>query len=372
MRTSWRIFTIFGIDIRIDSSWLFIFVLVTWGLAQHYFPSQYPHWSPLYSLLIGLIASLLLFSSVLAHELTHSLVARSRGEKVRNITLFLFGGVAEITDEPKTPAKEFIIAVAGPLSSFFIAALFFGVWRGMQGVSEPIVALARYLALINGILAVFNMIPGFPLDGGRVLKAIVWRITGDVKRATRVASVSGQVIAFLLIVFGISQILRGYFVDGLWTILIGWFIHSAAVRGYRHVLIRESLKDVRAQDLMDSAFESIDGALTVQELIEDYILKKKARSFLITERGALAGIVCLEDVKAVPADKRAATTVREIMTARDALEVVSPQTDGNKILAKLSNGKVHQVPVIEGGKVKGLVCRADILDYLHLHSNLGV
>jgi Zn-dependent protease/predicted transcriptional regulator len=370
MRTSWRIFTISGIDIRIDSSWLFIFVLVTWGLAQHYFPSRYPQWSPIYSLLIGLAASLLLFSSVLAHELTHSLVARGRGEKVRSITLFLFGGVAEIADEPKTSAKEFMIAIAGPLSSLLIAAFFFGVWLAMRGVSEPIVALTGYLSLINAILAVFNMIPGFPLDGGRVLRAIVWGISGDVKLATRVASVSGQVIAFLLIFFGIAQILRGFFVNGIWAALIGWFLHSAAVRGYRQVLIKESLKEVRAEDLMDTSFESIDGVLTVQELIEDYILRKKARSFLITERGALAGIVCLEDVKVIPAEKRATTTVGEIMTPRDGLEVVSPGTDGNKILAKLSNGKVHQVPVIERGKIKGLVCRADILDYLHLHSNL--
>ena len=371
MRTAWRIFTIFGIDIKIDTSWVFIFGLVTWALARHYFPSQYPNWPQGQYWLVGLVSSLLLFSSVLAHELTHSLVARSRGEEVRSITLFLFGGVSEISEEPETPAAEFIIAVVGPLSSALIAVLFFGVWHGMQGVSEPIAATAQYLSFINGILAVFNMLPGFPLDGGRVLRAIAWRITGNLKRATRIASVTGQATAFLLIFFGISQILRGYFFDGLWIALIGWFIHSAAVRGYRHIIMQEMLKDVRAQDLMDTSFEAVDGSVTVQELIDDHILKKKERSFLVTERGALAGIVCLEDVKAVPAGKRAATMVREIMTPQDALEVVSPQTDGNKILAKLSNGKVHQVPVIEGGKVKGLVCRADILDYLHLRSNVG-
>jgi Zn-dependent protease/CBS domain-containing protein len=371
MRASWRIFTIFGIEIRIDSSWLFIFALVTWALAKHYFPGQYPHWSPGYYWFVGLITSLLLFSSVLAHELTHSLVARSRGEEVRSITLFLFGGVAEISEEPGTPAKEFIIALVGPLSSVIIAALFFGVWHVMQGINEPIAASARYLSIINGILALFNMIPGFPLDGGRVLRAIVWKITGDAKQATRIASVTGQAIAFLLIFFGIWQILRGYFFDGLWTALIGWFIHSAAVRGYRQVLMRETLKNIRAQDLMDTAFETIEDTLTVQELIEEHILKKKARSFLITERGALAGIVCLEDVKAVAAEKRAATAVREIMTPRDDLAIVSPQADGNKILAKLASGKIHQVPVIEKGKIKGLVCRADILDYIHLRSDLG-
>jgi Zn-dependent protease len=372
MSTSWRIFKIFGIEIKIDTSWLFIFGLITWALAGHYFPSQYPQWPHWHYWLVGLVTSLLLFSSVLAHELTHSVVARSRGEEVRSITLFLFGGVAEIAEEPETPAKEFIIALVGPVSSLIIAALFFGLWHGMRGINEPIAAMARYLSIINGILALFNMAPGFPLDGGRVLRAIAWKITGDLRRATRIASVSGQGLAFLLIVFGISQILRGFFFDGLWIALIGWFIHSAAVRGYRQVLMKEMLKDVRAKDLMDTAVETIDGSITVQALMEDHILKKKERSFLVTERGDLAGIVCLEDVKAVPLNERTNTKVREIMTPREKLEAVSPETDGNQILAKLASGKIHQVPVIQGGKIKGLVCRTDILEFIHLHSELGV
>jgi Zn-dependent protease/predicted transcriptional regulator len=370
MRTSWHIFTIFGIEIRIDSSWILIFGLVTWSLARYYFPSRYPHWPPEQSWLIGLIASLLLFSSVLTHELTHSLVARSRGEEVRRITLFLFGGVAEISEEPGTPGKEFVIALVGPLSSFIIAASFFGVWHGMQGVNEPIAAIARYLSIINGILALFNMIPGFPLDGGRVLRAIAWKWTGDIKRATRIASVTGQVVAFLLIFFGISQALRGLFFDGIWIALIGWFIYSAASRGYRTTLMQATLKDVRAKDLMDTTFETIDGSITVQELIEEHILQKKERSFLITEAGELAGIVCLEDVKAVSPDKRQDTTVRDIMTPRENLEAISPEADGNQILAKLARGKIHQLPVIEGGRIRGLVCRADILDFIHLRTQL--
>ena len=372
MRTAWRIFTIFGIEIKIDSSWIFIFAFVTWALAGHYFPSQYSHWPPSQHWIVGLIASLLLFSSVLAHELTHSLVARRRGEEVRSITLFLFGGVAEISDEPETPGREFIIALVGPVSSLVIAAIFFGLWYGMRGINEPIAAVARYLSIINVILALFNMIPGFPLDGGRVLRSILWKATGNLKRATRIASVTGQVVAFLFIFFGVSQILQGFFFNGLWIALIGWFIHSAAVRGYRQILLKEVLKDVKAQDLMDTAFETIDGSLSVQALIEDHILRKKERSFLVTDGGGLAGIVCLEDVKAVPSDKRGDTTIREIMTPKDQLEAVSPEADGNHILAKLASGKIHQLPVIEGGKIRGLVCRADILEFIHLHSKGGV
>jgi Zn-dependent protease len=371
MRTAWHIFTIFGIEIKIDSSWVFIFAFVTWALAGHYFPSQYPHWPPSQHWIVGLIASLLLFSSVLAHELTHSLVARSRGEEVRSITLFLFGGVAEISQEPETPAKEFIIALVGPLSSLIIAALFFGLWYGTQGINEAVAAIARYLSIINLILALFNMIPGFPLDGGRVLRSIVWKVTGDLKRATRIASVTGQVVAFLFIFFGISQILQGLFLNGLWIALIGWFIHSAAVRGYRQVLLQEVLKDVRAKDLMDTAFEAIDASTSVQELIEDHILKKKERSFLVTEGGVLVGIVCLEDIKAVPPEKRIDTEVRTVMTLQEKLEAVAPEADGNQILAKLTSNRINQVPVVQGGEIKGLVCRSDILDFIHLRSDLG-
>jgi Zn-dependent protease len=372
MRTSWRIFKIFGIDIRIDSSWIFIFGLITWALAAHYFPSQYARWPLWQYWLVGLITSLLLFSSVLAHELTHSLVARSRGEEVRSITLFLFGGVAEISEEPGTPAKEFAIALVGPISSLIIAALFFGLWYGMRGINEPIAASARYLSFINLILALFNMVPGFPLDGGRVLRAIAWKATGNLKRATRIASVTGQAIAFLLIFFGIWQILRGFFFNGLWIALIGWFIHSAAVRGYRQVLMKETLKDVRAKDLMDTAFETIDGSISIQELMEDHILKKKERSFLVTEGGKLTGIVCLEDVKTVTPEKRMVTAVREIMTPKEKLESVAPDADGNQVLAKLASGRIHQVPVVQGSEIKGLVCRTDILDFIHLRSELGM
>jgi Zn-dependent protease len=371
MRTSWRIFTIFGIEIRIDSSWILIFGLITWALGGHYFPSQYAHWPLWQYWLVGLITSLLLFSSVLAHEMTHSLVARSRGEEVRSITLFLFGGVAEISEEPETPAKEFAIALVGPISSIIIAAIFFGLWYGTKGINEPIAAIARYLSIINAILALFNMVPGFPLDGGRVLRAIAWKATGNLKRATRIASVTGQVVAFLLIFFGIWQILRGFFFNGLWIALIGWFIHSAAERGYRQVLMKETLKDVRAKDLMDTAFETIDASTSVQELMEDHIFKKKERSFLVTEGGTLAGIVCLEDVKAVPPAKRMDTEVRKVMTPREKLEAVAPEADGNQVLAKLTSSKINQVPVVQGGEIKGLVCRTDILDFIHLRSELG-
>jgi len=372
MRTSWRVFKIFGIDIRIDSSWIFIFGLITWALAGHYFPSQYPRWPHWQYWGVGIAASVLLFASVLAHELTHSLVAQSRGEEVRSITLFIFGGVAEIAHEPETAGKEFVIALVGPLSSLVIALIFFGIWIAVREASVPIAALTRYLALINILLALFNMIPGFPLDGGRVLRAIAWKITGNLKRATRIASISGQAVAFVLIVFGIFQILKGFFFNGLWMALIGWFIHSAATRGYREVIVKEMLKDVRVKDIMDTTFETVEGSISAQELMEDHILKKRERTFLVTEAGNLTGIVCLDDVKAIPSEKRRATQVKDIMTPSDRLETVSREDDGSEVLARLASGKINQVPVIEAGKIKGIVCRSNILDFLHLRTELGV
>ncbi len=372
MRTSWRILRLFGIDIKIDSSWLLIFGIVTWALASQYFPAQYPQWSLGLYWLVGVITSLLLFLSILAHELTHSLVARRKGETVRSITLFVFGGVAEIADEPDTPMKEFVISLAGPISSLAIALIFVVIGLTLGGASEPIAASAKYLAYINLFLALFNLVPGFPLDGGRVLRAIVWKVTGNLKRATRIASTTGQIVAYLLIILGILQILMGFFFNGLWIALIGWFIHNAATRGYQQVLLKEMLMGVRVRDLMNENFVGVHPDLSVRELIENHILKEKERVFLVIDDGQLNGIVCLEDVKSVLPEKRDMTSIREIMTPRDKLMAVSPEDDGNAVLAKLASGKIHQVPVMEGGKIRGIVCRNDILDLLHLRSELGI
>ncbi len=372
MRTSWRILRLFDIDIKIDSSWLLIAGIVTWALASRYFPEQYPNWSFGQYWLVGAITSLLLFLSILAHELAHSLVARRKGETVRSITLFVFGGVAEIADEPDTPAKEFVISLAGPVSSLVIAFIFMVVERTIGEASESFAASAKYLAYINLFLAIFNLIPGFPLDGGRVLRAVIWKVTGNLKRATRIASTTGQIFAYLLIIFGISQMLAGLFFNGLWIALIGWFIHNAASRGYQQVLLKEMLMGVRVRDLMNENFVRIRPDLSVRELIENHILKEKERVFLVTDNGQLKGIVCLEDIKSVPPENRETTSVREIMTERDRLMAVSPEDDGNAVLAKLSSGQVHQVPVMEGEQLRGVVCRNDILDFLHLRSELGI
>jgi Zn-dependent protease/predicted transcriptional regulator len=372
VRTSWRIGSLFGIDIRIDSSWIIIFTFVSWALASFYFPNRFAGWPRWQYWAVGVVTSLLFFASVLGHELTHSLVAMRQGEEVRSITLFILGGVAELKGEPESPFKEFSMAFVGPLSSMIIALFFWAISLVVRDFSQPLWGLTRYLAFINLIVAIFNLIPGFPMDGGRVLRAIVWRVTGNLRKATRIASSTGQGIAFLFIVFGIFLIFSKALFNGLWMVFIGWFIHSAAARGYKQVVMKDMLKDIRAKDLMDREFETVSPDLPLQDLIEEHILKKRQRAFLVFEKGELDGIISLDDVKAVPKENWATTRVAEIMTPKERLETVSPEDDGSSVLAKLTGKNVNQVPVVKGGKVEGMLGRSGVLQFMQLRAELGV
>jgi Zn-dependent protease len=334
MRHSWRIAKVLGIDIKIDSSWLIIFALLIWILAGYYFPQQYPSWSRWIRWTISFFTSILFFVSVLIHELAHSFVALRQGEKVKSITLFILGGVAEISEEPKKAMKEFYMALVGPLTSLILGALFLILWALIRNISEPVAAMTFYLGIINIVLAFFNLLPGFPMDGGRVLRAIIWQATGNLKKATRIASIVGQVIAFFLIFLGIWQLLSSIFIGGIWLIFIGWFLHSASVRGYQQVMLQEMLKDLRAEDLMNKDFMIVKSNLSISEWS--------------TIRGA------------------------DIMTPKEKLETVSPHDDGNIVLSRLTAKNVNQLPVVEKGKLAGIVCRTDILQFLQLRMELGI
>ena len=368
MRTTWRIGKVFGIDIKIDSSWLIIFALVIWTLAGSYFPEQYPRWPTWLHWTVGVITSILFFGSVLGHELAHSLVAIGQGEEVRSITLFIFGGVARITEEPDEPLKELLMAIVGPLFSL-VTAMVFGVLQFLtRGLSQPLGALARYLAMINVSLAIFNLIPGFPLDGGRVVRALIWGLSGNLKVATRLASWAGQGIAFLFMLGGTWQIFGGRWLDGLWIIFIGWFLHSAATSGYRQVLVKEMLGEIRAGDLMITDFATVSGDLTLQQLVDEYVLRLREHSYPVADGGLLRGIICLHDVKTVPRERWSSTWVSEVMTPWAELETVSPGDDGSAVLARLNARDVRQLPVVEGERLIGLLRRSDVLRYLQLRT----
>ena len=369
---SWRIGRLFGINIFIDSSWLLIFLLITWTLAAGYFPQAYPRWPLSQYWIVAAITSVLFFASVLFHELSHSVVAQAQGESIDRITLFLFGGAAQMTDEPKTAGTEFLMAIAGPLASLVLAGLYGALWYVLRGSTQALSAMFYYLGIINVGLAVFNLVPGFPLDGGRVLRSIVWGITGDLRRATRIASWAGQTVAFLISMVGVLSILSGNFLNGLWLVFIGWFLRNAALSSYRQVIVRDIMKDVLASQLMRRDFMPIHPEMTLQELVDEYFIRRSEHAYPVMENNQLAGIICLHDVRNRPRTEWATTLVRQAMTPRPELQVVGPEDDGTTILARMAAKDVHQVPVVTDSQVVGMITRNDVVRFLQWQTELGM
>ncbi|MDO8490677.1 MAG: site-2 protease family protein, partial [Dehalococcoidia bacterium] len=285
MRSSFKLGEILGIPFLINYTWFIIFVFVTVTLALFYFPPTYPDWPQALYWVIGVAASLLFFGSVLGHELAHSMVARSQDIPVKSITLFVFGGVSRITKEATTPGKEAILAAAGPLSSVVFGGFFVLVYLATRGVSEPIAALSFYLAYINFLLAAFNMIPGFPMDGGRVFRSFLWWITKNYRRATHIASLTGQGIAYAFIAGGILSIffIPGFLVTGIWFALIGWFLENAASGSYRQMMLKEALQGFKARDVMTQDCALVSPSLSVRALVNEYILPTSRRCFVVSD-----------------------------------------------------------------------------------------
>jgi Zn-dependent protease/predicted transcriptional regulator len=383
---------IFGINIQIDWSWIFIFLLVTWSLAVGLFPGWHPDWSPSLNWAVALSASILFFASVLMHELAHSLVAKAKGLPVRRITLFLFGGVSNIEREPPSPKAEFIITIVGPVTSIALGVFFLALSRiGFGGLStvpsepsemiarlNPLSTLLLWLGSINIIVGIFNLIPGFPLDGGRVLRSLLWMATGSLRKATRWASGVGQAIAWIFIVSGVVMIFGArlpFFgtglINGLWLILIGWFLNGAAIASYRQVVIRDLLEDVPVERLMRSDVPVVPPDLSVSDLVYQWIMGTDERAFPVVAGEKMIGLVCLEDARKLPREAWNSTTVGQIMTRAEQLDVVSPREDANEAFEKLTRRDVRQVPVIQDGHLVGLLRRRDIVKWLQLHSELA-
>jgi len=300
MSGSFRIGKIAGIEIDINWSWIVILVLLTVSLATGWFPQLYPGWSTATSWIISLISALLLFVSVLLHELAHSLVARRSGLKVKNITLFIFGGVSNIEQEPKSPGVEFWMALVGPLTSLFIGAVCFLLLLPLRGTRSQLEGILFYLAVSNILLGLFNLIPAFPLDGGRVLRAIVWKITGSLQTATRAASLSGQVFAYLFILGGLWLIFAGNVLDGVWIGFIGWFLLSAAQSANAQGMLQSTLRGVTVAEVMNPAPPTVPATISLQELVDEYFLPHALRYALVMQDDRLAGMITLSDIRHVP------------------------------------------------------------------------
>jgi Zn-dependent protease len=390
MRSGLTLGRLFGITIHLDWSWILIFVLVTWNLAVGIFPGAHPEWGAALSWGVGLVASLLFFASVLAHELAHSLVAKARGLPVKRITLFLFGGVSNIEREPPSPAAEFLISVVGPLTSFVLGGLFLflaQVLGGGQAIVgddpvrvaarlEPVAVLLAWLGGVNIVLGIFNLIPGFPLDGGRVLRSILWGATGDLVRATRWASWVGQALGWVLIVGGIAMAFGAelpFFgsgpLSGLWLAFIGWFLSNAAAQSYRQVVVQDLLEGVPVDKLMRANVPTVPPEMPVSELVDGFLLGSDERAFPVLAGERLAGLVCLEDVRKVPRAEWEATPVRAIMTPIERLATIGPRVEASEALGALARRDVRQLPVVgEDGRLLGLLRQRDIMRWLELQS----
>lgn len=371
MEASFKIGRIWGIPIGVHSSWFILFALLVFSLSTGYFPVEFPDLSFTMDIVLGLVTSLLFFGSVLAHELGHSIFALRNDIPVKSITLFIFGGVAQIENEPKSPGAEFRIAIAGPLTSLTLAALFGGLWALDQNF-DLLAAPSRYLMRINFFLAVFNMIPGFPLDGGRVLRAIVWRVTGNLRRANRIAVLSGQIVAYGFIAYGVYWIFTGRMLDGFWLIFIGWFLQNAARTTHSQTQIQDSLQGVKVSQVMTRDCDQIPNLLSINQLVEESVLTSGKRCFFVTSEGQLQGMLTLRDIAKIPEQKWRFTTTEQAMVPLSRLEWVGPDDELLKALRLMDSKNVAQVPVLFEGELVGMLSREQIVSYIRARAEIGV
>lgn len=373
MKSSLRVGKVFGVPIEINYTWFIVFALVTMSLATSYFPSRYEDWGMAGYFGVGLLASLLFFVSVLIHELAHSVVAQTWGISVKSITLFIFGGVASIGSEPERPLAEFLIAIVGPASSLLLALGFGVLWVAGELLNlAPLAAIGLYLATINLWLALFNMVPGFPLDGGRVFRSIVWALTGDMNRATRWAATTGRVIAVLMIVGGGVMILTGNWSSGLWLAFIGWFLDSAASQSMQQAWIRAALKGYTAGDFASSGCQVVDHNTPLDWVVRDYVLPQGQSCFLVTDGQRTEGVATLGQIQKVPRQRWGWTPMRQIMTPLSSLEPVRAGDAAFNVLQRMLAEGQSLLPVVDDNHFLGLVRQDNLLQFAKRKSSLSV
>jgi Zn-dependent protease len=354
---------IFGISIRLGPTWFLIFIFLTWSLAFDYYPQEFENWQPFQYWIVGAITTILLFGSVMLHELGHSIVSIRNHIPVRSITLFIFGGVAQIEEEPSKPMTEFWISIAGPFVSFVLAFLFYVLQLFTKNI-EPLYGLFRYLAVINGTLALFNLIPGFPLDGGRVFRAFVWHLTNDFNRATWIAANVGRTIAFLFIAYGGWQVIMGNIGDGLWITFIGWFLESAAVAQLGQTYVYGLLSGHFVIEAMNRHYNEVDENTSLQVLMDDHIVAKGRRYFLVKSGDEVVGLLTVHHLQQIPKSKRAMLSVKDVMIPIKEVRSVRLETELSDVLREMDRDGVNQLPVVEAGQVLGIITREDLISFL--------
>jgi Zn-dependent protease/CBS domain-containing protein len=358
------LFRLFGFEVRLDASWIVVAALVTWSLAAAVFPSQYPTLSRAAYWWMGLVGALGLFGSVVLHELCHALVARQYRLPMKGITLFIFGGVAEMGGEPQSPKVEFLMALAGPVASILLGLVFQAIAAGGTSAPPQVLGVISYLGWINWILAAFNLIPAFPLDGGRVLRAAVWHWTGNLTRATEVASKIGTAFAFLLMLFAALQLFSGNMISAIWYFLIGMFLRGASQMSYRQVLVKSALEGVTVRRFMRHAV-AVDPELTVRQLVDEYMYRYDLKVYpVVGDAEDLIGCVTTDDVKQIPREEWDQHRVSEIAKPCSAALTVSPDSDALQALAKISEGGAGGLLVVERNHLLGIVSPRDVMNFM--------
>lgn len=361
---SLRIGRVFGIPLEVNPTWLIIFILVSVSLGLSYYPALFD-WSRPVSLAVGTVTALLFFASIVIHEMSHSLVARAGGMRISKVTLFLFGGVAQMEEEPDGPGREFAMAVAGPGASLLLSAISFGSYLALVAldVSDVVWAPLQYLAAINLSVAVFNLLPGFPLDGGRVLRALLWAVTGDLLKATRIASRAGQVIGWLMVGTAVLGVLNGL-TNLIWFGLIGWFIATIAEASYRQQLLKTRMSHVPVSSIMTPSPTVVPGEADLETLVHDHLLGGSHSRYPVVANGAVIGIVSLSRIKGVPKERWSTTRVAQVADQDLSRLTVDADAHVDDVLTRLAGDEPGALLVVRDGMVVGIVTRADVIERL--------
>lgn len=374
MKAQIKLGRIFGVEIGLHYSWFLIALLITFSLAGHFLENN-PDWSDGLRWGVSIVTALLFFASIVVHELSHALVAKLRGLPVRSITLFALGGVAQIEKEAADAKTEFWMGIIGPITSVVIGIVCLLItvalgWSPPQLPRQPLPAMLMWLGLINIALAIFNMIPGFPLDGGRVLRGIIWWITGNAKRATTIATRVGQFVAFAMIVYGVFQFFRGTGINGLWMAFIGWFLLSASRESYAQMVISEGLRGLRVGDVMSRDFPVVEAYTNLQTFADEHLTRTGRRFWVVTLNGQPEGIITPSEMIAVQRNRWPYTTVADVMRPLDATRTVNPNTPVTEALEVMAQQDLNQLPVVSDKGFAGLISRSHILQLIQTRAQL--
>jgi Zn-dependent protease/CBS domain-containing protein len=371
-KSGFHLLNLFGFEVRIDWTWFFLAILISWTLAVGYFPVQFPKLSTTTYWIMGIIGALGLFASIVLHELCHSLVGRIYGIPISRITLFIFGGMAEMRDEPPSPKAEFLMAIAGPLLSISLGIIFYLLYHFGTYAKWPVPfnGVVSYLSVINFVVGIFNLLPGFPLDGGRVLRAIIWWWTGNLKKATQMTSHGGTLLGFILITLGILQIIQGWVIAGIWMFLIGFFLQAVSKMSYQQLFIKEIFRGEAIGKYTKTNPVSVESDTTVQELVDQIFYKYYHKLYPVLEKGKLVGSISFNEIRNIEKEKWPSLQVGQVMNTSLSDFVVDVNTDVMKVLRIMQSQKNSRLLVTDHDDLYGIITLKDIMNIISLKLSL--